>query len=555
MTYQVYADSFKLYDSRLDKYPIFDARLELELNKTGGFTFEIYPGHPNFDKMVKMKSIVTVWRDGSLLFRGRILNEEEGLYNQKQVTCEGELAFLLDSIIRPYGSEAEPWRGTPEEYLRKLIEEHNLQVDAWKQFKVGTVTVTDGDTSNTANEIQRYDGEYKTPWDLINEKLINPLGGYLWVRHEQDGNYIDYLEDFNVLSNQEIELGKNLLDLKTTIKGEEVMSAIIPLGKKPDGSESRITIAGVNNGVDYLYNQEAVDSYGWIYKTVIWDDVEDPENLKRKAEAYLADASKFPASIELTAADLAGIKNVNPFNLGRYIIVKSKAHNLSTYESDLKFLIKKLSIYLLQPANNTLTVGTTFKTLTENASGSAASQAQITERVDKVEQQIHIGGVTQDDLRAQVLELEEHTASSINQSSTEILTQVAREYYLKEDADALVESVNSQFTQTNEEFEFRFNEFSRNANDVQQGNDAQFTEISKYIRFIDGNIILGEDGNELTLKIENDRITFLEAGAEVAYFSNRKLYVTDGEYLQSLKIGSYSFIPRTNGNLSFKKVT
>lgn len=553
--YQVYADNFKLYDSRLDKYPIFDARLDLELNKTGAFTFEIYPDHPNFDKLVRMKSIVTVWQDGELIFRGRALNEEEGFYNQKQVTCEGELAFLLDSIIRPYGSETAPWTGTPEQYMTKLIEEHNSQVDEWKQFKVGTVTVTDGDTSNTANQIQRSDSEYKTTWDLINEKLINSLGGYLWVRHEQDGNYIDYLEDFNVLSNQEIELGKNLLDLKTTVKGEEVMSAIIPLGKKPDGSEGRITIAEANNGVDYLYNQDAVDAYGWIFKTVIWDDVTDPKTLKTKAQAYLANAVKFPASIELTAADLAGIKNVNPFRLGRYIVVKSKVHRLSTFESDLEFLIKKLSIYLLQPANNTLTVGTTFKTLTESTTGSVATQAQIAERVDKVEQQIHIGGVTQTELQAKIIEVEERASSRINQSSTEILTQVAREYYLKEDANALVESINTQFTQNNEEFEFRFNEFSKNANDVQQGNDAQFSEISKYIRFIDGNIILGEDGNELTLKIENDRIAFLEAGAEVAYFSNRKLYVTDGEYLQSLKIGNYSFIPRTNGNLSFKKVT
>ena len=32
------------------------------------------------------------------MFRGRILNDEQGFHNEKQVYCESELAFLLDSL-------------------------------------------------------------------------------------------------------------------------------------------------------------------------------------------------------------------------------------------------------------------------------------------------------------------------------------------------------------------------------------------------------------------------------------------------------------------------
>ena len=56
------------------------------------------------------------------------------------------------------------------------------------------------------------------------------------------------------------------------------------------------------------------------------------------------------------------------------------------------------------------------------------------------------------------------------------------------------------------------------------------------------------------MQIANDRISFLQDGAEVAYISNRKLYITDSHFLHSLQIGSFAFIPRANGNLSFKKV-
>ena len=56
------------------------------------------------------------------------------------------------------------------------------------------------------------------------------------------------------------------------------------------------------------------------------------------------------------------------------------------------------------------------------------------------------------------------------------------------------------------------------------------------------------------LRLENDRILFLDDGAEVAYFSNRKLYVTDTQILHSLQLGNFAFMPRDNGNLSFKKI-
>ena len=42
--------------------------------------------------------------------------------------------------------------------------------------------------------------------------------------------------------------------------------------------------------------------------------------------------------------------------------------------------------------------------------------------------------------------------------------------------------------------------------------------------------------------------------SEVAYVSNGKLYITDGEFTNSLTVGNFAYLPRTNGNLSFKKV-
>ena len=529
--YKVYCDSFLLYDDQLEGYKIFNPKVELELNQIGSFEFTIYPDHPNFDWMQRLKSIIQVFQDDFLLFRGRILDDVQGFHNEKQVSCEGELAFLVDSIQRPYD-----FNGTPAELFTQFITNHNAQVDADKQFKIGDITVTDPN-----DYISRSDTEYLNTWESIKKKLIETLGGYIWIRHETDGVYIDYLAELNFLSPQKVEFGKNLIDLKRETKGADIATAIIPLGAKEEGSENRVTIVSVNDGLDYVFNQEAVDRFGWIFRMQEWDDVTEPGNLLTKGRQALNEQMQMLYSIELNAADLATVdRAVESFHLGTKVQVTTMPHSI-----DQLFLVTKLSISLFEPASNKLTLGDTIQTFTERAiSGQIRTENQFVDISSSLEEKLILGlNETETKLSAQILA-----------TSESITSTVMDEVYLKADTDALIESVSTQITQTAEDVEIRFTDFSQNINDVAAGTDARFEEISKYIRFTDGNIVLGEEGNTLTLQIENDRISFLDSGIEVAYFSNNKLYVTDGEFLHSLQLGNFSFIPRENGNLSFKKL-
>jgi hypothetical protein len=154
-----------------------------------------------------------------------------------------------------------------------------------------------------------------------------------------------------------------------------------------------------------------------------------------------------------------------------------------------------------------------------------------------------------------VYNLEQNLKADIIQTEQNIQMMVSETVYLKDQTDAIVSEVESKLEQTASGFEMQFNQFSADLEAVATGTDAEFEEIKKYIRFVDGKILLGEVGNELELEIANDRISFLQDGAEVAYFSNRKLYVTDAEILHSLQLGGFAFMPRANGNLSFKKTT
>lgn len=530
--YKVLCDNFLLYNDQIDSLKIYNPKVELELNEIGGFDFTIYNTHPNFDKLKRLKSIIQVYQDDFLLFRGRILNDTQGFYNEKEVECEGELAFLVDSIQRPYD-----FTGTPAELFTQFITNHNAQVDADHQFKVGNITVTDPN-----NYISRSDSEFPNTLESIKSKLLDTLGGYIWIRHEADGVYIDYLSELNFLSPQTVTFGKNLLDLKRQTKGEDIATAIIPLGAKEEGSENRLTIASVNNGVDYVYNQEAVDRFGWIFKKQVWDDVTLPENLLTKGNEALNEQMQMLYTLELDAADMATVdKKVESFRLGNQVRVTTNPHSINQL-----FLVRKLSILLLQPASNKMTLGDSFYTFTERAiSGQIATENRLVDISSAMEQK----------LANRLTETETRMSAQILATSESITETLMSEVYLKDDVDEMISSTVSNFTRTAEGYEFRVTEMSKSIDDVVNGNSEQWEILSKYIRFFDeSHIVIGIDGNTLTLQVSNDRISFLDSGIEVAYISNNKLYITDGEFLHSLRLGNFAFMPRESGNLSFGKL-
>ena len=362
MMYRVYCDGLLLYHSNLENLKIFNPSLELEVNKTGSFLFNVYPEHPRYNLIKKLKSIITVYQDDFLLFRGRVLDDEIGLNNEKAVSCEGELAFLIDSIQRPYD-----FSGNITSYLKMLLDSHNRQVEAEKRFVLGNVTVTDANDT-----IVRSNSEYTNTWTELQSKLIDLLGGYIVVRHEGANHYVDYLKEINLLAPQTIAFGKNLLDLKRIRKGTEIATAVIPLGAKLPDSEERLTIASVNNGIDYIVDEDAEAQYGLIVKTVVFDDVTVADNLLTKGKAHLAGLVNQPESIEITAADMATVGNdVSSFHLGTKVRVTSNPHGI-----DQLFTVSKLSINLLDPASNHLTLGGVVDTFTAQNSKQVVQTGQ-----------------------------------------------------------------------------------------------------------------------------------------------------------------------------------
>ena len=151
-------------------------------------------------------------------------------------------------------------------------------------------------------------------------------------------------------------------------------------------------------------------------------------------------------------------------------------------------------------------------------------------------------------------QLEQRLSTAITQTGESIKNEVAQQYYAKGDTDRIIAEASTILEQKYNSFEMSFNSFKQMVDSNQNLTNAEFATITKFIRFIDGNIFLGEEGNNQMLKIAKDRISFLQGNQEVAYISDSTLYIYDGVFLNSLRIGNFAFVPRANGSLDFKKV-
>lgn len=136
-----------------------------------------------------------------------------------------------------------------------------------------------------------------------------------------------------------------------------------------------------------------------------------------------------------------------------------------------------------------------------------------------------------------------------------IMAQVSQTYYTIDEATGLAQQIadaNLAITHTANELNLKFDSYviQDEFDEVTGTLTDKMDVIDKYIRFVDGDIILGEDGNPVTLKIENDRIAFSENNNEVMYINNEVLNINNAEIKNRLTIANFAFVPRASGNMS-----
>lgn len=353
--YRVYCNNSPLYDLRDEDLVLISPIVKIGENTAGSFEFSILPKHPHYEEVNELTSVITAYDGDEEIFCGRVVEITKDLYNRKKVICEGELAYFNDSIQRPARYQGLTVRG----YLETLVNIHNQQVKNQgidKTFKVGAVTVQDKN-----DYVYKYTN-WESTLEVIKTDLLKTYGGYLRIRKENGVRYLDYLADYPNTNTQVIEFGSNLLDFTHDMVASDIVTAVIPLGARledvteVEGLDAYLTIKDVNGGVDYVYSQEAVKSYGWIFKTVKWDDVHVADNLLRKGKEYLSDIQFAQITLTVSAVDLHMLHvDMERIKVLDEIRVTSSPNGLDRF-----FPVSEMTIYLDKPSNNKLTLGTSY---------------------------------------------------------------------------------------------------------------------------------------------------------------------------------------------------
>lgn len=376
--YRVYCNDSPLYDLRDEDLVLISPTVKIGENTAGSFEFSILPKHPHYEEVNELTSVITAYDGDEEIFCGRVVEIKKDLYNRKKVICEGELAYFNDSIQRPAKYQGLTVRG----YLETLVNIHNQQVKNQgidKTFKVGAVTVQDNN-----DYVYKYTN-WESTLEVIKTDLLETYGGYLRIRKENGVRYLDYLADYPNTNTQVIEFGSNLLDFTHDMVASDIVTAVIPLGARledvieVEGLDAYLTIKDVNGGVDYVYSQEAVKSYGWIFKTVKWDDVHVADNLLRKGKEYLSDIQFAQITLTVSAVDLHMLHvDMERIKVLDEIRVTSSPNGLDRF-----FPVSEMTLYLDKPSNNKLTLGTSYSQ-SSLSTKSTSDNANIKKRIDEL---------------------------------------------------------------------------------------------------------------------------------------------------------------------------
>lgn len=396
MIYEVFVDEKPLFYPNDEEAVIYNSKLEEALNDAGTFTCTVPKSNPLFDEIYPRVSMVQILRDGKEIWSGQVRTYEEEFEGEKELSCVGELAFLYDSVQPQDRFQNQ----TPAQFFNHLLAVHNSKVEDNKKFEPGIVTVTDPN-----NSIYRYTN-YEDTLSAMRNKLCNSLNGYLRVRKSNGKRYLDLvrLEDYGKYCDQPIKMGYNMLDYVKKNSGETIYTVLIPLGARleeseVDGLDAYTNIKSVNNGKDYIYNEEAVKHFGMIWTTKKWDDVTEPANLKRKGEQWLETTQYETVSLKLTAVDMSMLnQELDKFDLGDTIRAVAKPFGL-----DVTYPVQKKTTYLQEPEKNTITLG--------NTAASKSYTKQVQASISDIEQSMP--------QEKTILQLAREKASQLIQSASE----------------------------------------------------------------------------------------------------------------------------------------
>lgn len=301
-------------------WALADDALDLEAGTFGSYSFTLAPTHP----MSRLEAFVTEdashevtfaerYGDGqeAELFRGWVKKTSMDTDLMLTVECEGMLAYLKSTVVRPYAcrSLADLPDGTEiigsRDPFDWLVSQHNAHCPGSMQFDVGFnphVGPVDAGTS------------WNSTWDELNDKFCSGLDRYLNARTGPGGRrLLDLLDGGAGEGTQVVVLGENVASMDISGESSEIVTAIIPRATLDDSynQERRQRVDRREIGIEDADMDQVVGNCSTIThdgdRLVNWDMV--------AAYGYREEKRDYEASSPEDLATLAS-RDLDPLTIG-----------------------------------------------------------------------------------------------------------------------------------------------------------------------------------------------------------------------------------------------
>ena len=346
---------------------IVHGEIKQAVNSIHELEFAIPLDHTMYQKMVQFKSIIEVvnLRDNEVEFVGRVLtmaNEMSTNGFVQKVVCEDFLSYLHDSA---QWFQKLPNKGA-EDYFKIIFDSANVQIEEFKRITPRNITV-----QSRSDRPFRYIG-YDSSWDTVRERIINNIGGYLTLREFNTRLYVDWTKDIGVTKESPIKLGQNIKSASREVDFDGLATIIVPIGadlqsqnqgqeedQSPDVTRAQLDIRSVNGGKMYLADEELIKEFGFIRKSVIWTEIDNPSILLARGKQYLRNQKIALAKWTISAVERYLIDSrYSKFKIGnKHKIINAPLSGIET----LQILEKKIDI--LNPQSVDLTIGSQSQSL------------------------------------------------------------------------------------------------------------------------------------------------------------------------------------------------
>lgn len=327
---------------------LIDPKVKAEMGKAPSLEFAMDVDHPYYDALLQMKTLMRVVFAGETIFRGRVLTVDVDMMGRKQVHCEGDFAFLMDT---PQDGTEEKNRETitVHTYLQRLISKHNSMCgDDDHKFHLGeypnhySSDIRDEQKIVPAAEQAKQkfgSSSWNSTMDRI-EDVLNTFGGYWRTRYVDETHiYLDWLDLYfrpYDESRQRIEVANNLIDFSGSNELDNIFTAVIPIGKQNNKdlfiNEYWPSVSAGHAKVNYIlvpeianlgifsdselskgYHtkedyQNAITNFGMIYKPVTFENADNCDKLFSYATDWIK--NNFLGSVtsyDITALDITNI--------------------------------------------------------------------------------------------------------------------------------------------------------------------------------------------------------------------------------------------------------